>query len=118
MTLCTKVHEQIEPSPWLVVTSSTRGVFCAKTPAEDGVTGRATAVDQGRCSPHTQEFQQAYGTVVLINAICKEAHLLGFHGGGAAHKPLITQSNRTTRFRWCKALKQETSDGWKRVLDP
>ncbi|GFU48445.1 hypothetical protein TNCV_1630831 [Trichonephila clavipes] len=67
-----------------------------------------------------KEFQQAYGTVVLLNAICKEAHLLGFHGGAAtaAHKPLITQSNRTTRFRWCKALKHETSDGYKRVLDP
>ncbi|GFT68528.1 hypothetical protein TNCV_248461 [Trichonephila clavipes] len=52
---------------------------------------------------HTlQEFQQASGTVVSINAICKEAHLLGFHGPAAAHISLITHSNHTTRLKWCK----------------
>ncbi|GFX75698.1 hypothetical protein TNCV_3575231 [Trichonephila clavipes] len=63
-----------------------------------------------------QEFQQASGTVVSINAIYKEAHLLGFHGPVAAYKSLITQYNHTTRLKWCKTLKNETSHKWKQFL--
>ncbi|GIY40631.1 transposable element tcb1 transposase [Caerostris extrusa] len=34
-----------------------------------------------------EEFQQASGSIVSMNTIRKEAHLHGFHGGAAAHKP-------------------------------
>ncbi|GFW32122.1 hypothetical protein TNCV_2601481 [Trichonephila clavipes] len=44
-----------------------------------------------------QEFQQALGTVVLINTIRKEEHSLGLHG-----RVLITKSNHAARLRWCK----------------
>ncbi|KFM60003.1 hypothetical protein X975_19702, partial [Stegodyphus mimosarum] len=44
-----------------------------------------------------EEFQQASGSIVSMNTIRKEAHLLGFHGRAAAHKPLITKSNRAAR---------------------
>ena len=55
---------------------------------------------------HTlQEFQKATTTVVLINTIRKEAHLLGFHGRAAVHKPLITKSNRADRLKWCMHVK-------------
>lgn len=63
-----------------------------------------------------QEFQQASGSVVSMNTIRKEAHLLGFHGRAAAHKPLITKSNRAARLMWCKAHRKWTVDQWKRVL--
>lgn len=63
-----------------------------------------------------QEFQQASGSVVSINTIRKEAHLLGFHGRAAAHKPLITKSNRAARLKWCKAHRNWTVDQWKGVL--
>ncbi|GFW39223.1 hypothetical protein TNCV_1832111 [Trichonephila clavipes] len=55
-----------------------------------------------------QELQQAFGTVILINAITKEAHLLGFHGRAATHEPLITKSSHAARLRWCKALQKWT----------
>ncbi|KFM60251.1 Transposable element Tc1 transposase, partial [Stegodyphus mimosarum] len=51
-----------------------------------------------------------------MNTIRKEAHLLGFHGRAAAHKPLITKSNRAARLMWCKAHRNLTVDQWKRVL--
>ncbi|GIY00659.1 transposable element Tc1 transposase [Caerostris extrusa] len=44
-----------------------------------------------------EEFQQASGRIVSMNTIRKEAHLHGFHGRSAAHKPLITKSNRVAR---------------------
>ncbi|GIX74031.1 transposable element Tc1 transposase [Caerostris darwini] len=44
-----------------------------------------------------EEFQQASGSIVSMNTIRKEAHLHGFHGRAAAHKPLITKSNRAAR---------------------
>ena len=62
------------------------------------------------------EFQQASGSIVSMNTIRKEAHLLGFHGRAAAHKPLITKSNRAARLMWCKAHRNWTVDQWKRVL--
>ncbi|GIY32387.1 transposable element Tc1 transposase [Caerostris extrusa] len=34
-----------------------------------------------------EEFQQASGSIVSMNTIRKEAHLRGFHGRAAAHKP-------------------------------
>ena len=55
-------------------------------------------------------------TVVSINTIRKEAYLLGFHGRAAAHKRLITKSNRAARLRWCKARKNSSVDEWKQVL--
>ncbi|GFX81056.1 transposable element Tc1 transposase [Trichonephila clavipes] len=67
--------------------------------------------------PHIiQKLQQAFGTVVLINVIRKEAHFLGFHGHGTTHNPLITKSNHAFRLRWCKALQNWTLDEWKQVL--
>ncbi|GFY15244.1 transposable element tcb1 transposase [Trichonephila clavipes] len=63
-----------------------------------------------------RKFQQASKTVVSINTIRKEAHLLGFHGCAADHKPLIRKTNRTARLRWCKALQNWTVDEWKQVL--
>ncbi|GIY63825.1 c-Maf-inducing protein [Caerostris extrusa] len=45
-----------------------------------------------------EEFQQASGSIVSMNTIRKEAHLHGFHGRAAAHKPLITKSNRAVRM--------------------
>ncbi|GIY95925.1 hypothetical protein CEXT_362941 [Caerostris extrusa] len=36
-------------------------------------------------------FQQASGSIVSMNTIRKEAHLHGFHGRAASHKPLITK---------------------------
>ncbi|GIY99341.1 transposable element Tc1 transposase [Caerostris extrusa] len=50
-----------------------------------------------------EEFQQASGSIVSMNTIRKEAHLHGFHGRAAAHKPLITKSNLSIRLMWCKA---------------
>ncbi|GIZ00389.1 transposable element Tc1 transposase [Caerostris extrusa] len=50
-----------------------------------------------------EEFQQASGSIVSMNTIRKEAHLHGFHGRAAAHKPLITKSNRAARLMWCKS---------------
>ncbi|GIY27970.1 transposable element Tc1 transposase [Caerostris extrusa] len=38
-----------------------------------------------------EEFQQASGSIVSMNTIRKEAHLHGFYGRAAAHKPLITK---------------------------
>ena len=46
-----------------------------------------------------QELQKATMTVVSINIIFKDAHLLGFHDRAAAHKLLITKSNRAARLR-------------------
>ncbi|GIZ03878.1 transposable element Tc1 transposase [Caerostris extrusa] len=46
-----------------------------------------------------EEFQQVSGSIVSMNTIRKEAHLHGFHGRAAAHKPLITKSNRAARER-------------------
>ena len=63
-----------------------------------------------------EEFQQASGSIVSMNSIHKEAHLLGFYGRAAAHKPLITKSNRAARLMWCKAHRNWTVDQWKRVL--
>ncbi|GFW64267.1 transposable element tcb1 transposase [Trichonephila clavipes] len=63
-----------------------------------------------------QEFQQVSGTVVSINDISKEAHLLGFYGPAAAHKPLITKYNPAARLRWCKTLRKCTLNEWKQVL--
>ena len=63
-----------------------------------------------------QQFPKVTMTVVSINTIRKEAHLLGFHGRAAAHKPLITKSNRAARLRWCKARKNCSVDEWKQVL--
>ena len=63
-----------------------------------------------------EEFQQATGTVVSMNTIRKEAHLLGYHGRAAAHKPLITKSNRAARLTWCKERRQWTVEQWKQVL--
>ncbi|GFX12804.1 hypothetical protein TNCV_1975421 [Trichonephila clavipes] len=51
-----------------------------------------------------QEFKQVSGTDVSINAILKEAHLLGFHGRAAPHNPLITKSNGAFRLRWRKGF--------------
>ncbi|GFY12989.1 transposable element Tc1 transposase [Trichonephila clavipes] len=49
--------------------------------------------------PHIiQEFQKAPGTVVSINNICKEAHLLGSHGRAASHKSLLTNYNRVAQL--------------------
>ncbi|GIY78346.1 transposable element Tc1 transposase [Caerostris darwini] len=45
-----------------------------------------------------EEFQQESGSIVSMNTIRKEAHLHGFHGLAAAHKPLITKSNRAARL--------------------
>ncbi|GIX81749.1 hypothetical protein CEXT_133591 [Caerostris extrusa] len=50
-----------------------------------------------------EQFQQASGSIVSMNTIRKEAHLHGFHGRAAAHKPLITKSNRAARLMWYKA---------------
>ena len=55
-------------------------------------------------------------TVVLINTIRKEAHLLGFHGRAATHKILITKSNHAARLRRCKARRNCTVDESKQVL--
>ena len=63
-----------------------------------------------------EEFQQASGTVVSVNIIRKEAHLLGYHGRAAAHKPLITKSNRAAQLSWYKAWRQWTVEQWKQVL--
>ncbi|GIX69291.1 transposable element Tc1 transposase [Caerostris extrusa] len=63
-----------------------------------------------------EEFQQASGSIVSMNTIRKEAHLHGFHGRAAAHKPLITKSNRAARLMWCKAHRNWTVDQWKRIL--
>ncbi|KFM60000.1 Transposable element Tc1 transposase, partial [Stegodyphus mimosarum] len=63
-----------------------------------------------------EEFQQASGSIVSMNTIRKEAHLLGFHGRATVHKPLITKSNRAARLVWCKAHRNSTVDHWKRVL--
>ncbi|GIY48088.1 transposable element Tc1 transposase [Caerostris extrusa] len=52
-----------------------------------------------------EEFQQVSGSIVSMNTIRKEAHLHCFHGRAAAHKPLITKSNRAARLMWCKASK-------------
>ena len=62
------------------------------------------------------EFLQASGSIVSMNTIRKEAHLLGFHGRASVHKPLITKSNRAARLIWCKAHRNWTVDQWKRVL--
>lgn len=40
--------------------------------------------------------------VILTNTIRKTAHLLGFYGYSAAHKPLTTTSNRSICLRWFK----------------
>ncbi|KFM67887.1 hypothetical protein X975_15381, partial [Stegodyphus mimosarum] len=50
-----------------------------------------------------EELQQTSGSIVSMNTIHKEAHLLVFHGRAAAHKPLITKSNSAARLMWCKA---------------
>ncbi|GIY06052.1 protein-tyrosine sulfotransferase [Caerostris extrusa] len=50
-----------------------------------------------------EEFQQANGSIVSMNTIRKEAHLHGFHGRAAAHKPLITKYNRSARLMWGKS---------------
>ncbi|KFM67704.1 Transposable element Tc1 transposase, partial [Stegodyphus mimosarum] len=63
-----------------------------------------------------EEFQQASRSIVSMNTIRKEAHLLGFHGRAAVHKPLITKSNRDAQLMWCKAHRNCTVDQWKRVL--
>ncbi|GIY60954.1 transposable element Tc1 transposase [Caerostris extrusa] len=63
-----------------------------------------------------EECQQASGSIVSMNTIRKEAHLHGFHGRAAAHKPLITKSNRAARLMWCKAHRNWTVDQWKRIL--
>ncbi|GIY31257.1 transposable element Tc1 transposase [Caerostris darwini] len=63
-----------------------------------------------------EEFQQASGSIVSMNTIRKEAHLHGFHGRTAAHKPLITKSNRAAQLMWCKAHRIWTVDQWKRIL--
>ncbi|GFU18352.1 transposable element Tc1 transposase [Trichonephila clavipes] len=55
-----------------------------------------------------QEFQQVSGTVVSINVIHKEAHLLGFNGRAAIHQPLITKYDSAVRLRRCKALQNCT----------
>ncbi|GIY67845.1 transposable element Tc1 transposase [Caerostris darwini] len=55
-----------------------------------------------------KEFQRASGSIVAMNTIRKEAHLQGFHGRAAAHKPLITKSNRATLLMWCKAHRNWT----------
>ena len=67
-------------------------------------------------SPHPRGVQQASGTVVSVNIIRKEAHLLGYHGRAAAHKPLITKSNRAAQLSWYKAWRQWTVEQWKQVL--
>ncbi|KAG8192931.1 hypothetical protein JTE90_025638 [Oedothorax gibbosus] len=51
-----------------------------------------------------EEHQQASGSIVSMNTIRKEAHLLGFHGHAAAHKPLITEFNLAARLMWCKHI--------------
>ncbi|GIY14008.1 transposable element Tc1 transposase [Caerostris extrusa] len=63
-----------------------------------------------------EEFQQASGSIVSMNTIRKEAHLHGFHGRAAAHKPLITKSNRAARLMWCKAHRNWTVEQWKWIL--
>ncbi|GFX04690.1 transposable element tcb1 transposase [Trichonephila clavipes] len=63
-----------------------------------------------------QEFQQASGTVIAINAIRKEVHLLGFHGRTDSNKSLNTKSNHAARLRWCRTLRNWTVDEWKQVL--
>ncbi|GFW47931.1 transposable element Tc1 transposase [Trichonephila clavipes] len=57
-----------------------------------------------------QEYQQASVTVFVINAICKEAHLLVYQFRAATHKPLVTKSNRAARLRWSKTLRNWTLD--------
>ncbi|GIY00567.1 transposable element Tcb1 transposase [Caerostris darwini] len=57
-----------------------------------------------------EKFQQASGSIVSMNTIRKEAHLHGFHGRAAAHKHLITKSNRAVRLTWCKAHRNWTDD--------
>ncbi|GIY99191.1 transposable element Tc1 transposase [Caerostris extrusa] len=51
-----------------------------------------------------EEFQQASGSIVSVNTIRTEAHLHGFHGRAAAHKPLITKSNRAARMVFYKGV--------------
>ncbi|XP_055928590.1 DNA excision repair protein ERCC-8-like [Argiope bruennichi] len=63
-----------------------------------------------------QKFQQAPETVVLINTIRMETHLLSFHGLASTHKPLITKSSRAARLRCCKARRNWTVNEWKSVL--
>ena len=46
-----------------------------------------------------QEKQKTTMTVVSMNIISKEAHLLGFHGRAATHKPLITKLNHAAWLR-------------------
>ncbi|GFX44327.1 transposable element Tc1 transposase [Trichonephila clavipes] len=46
-----------------------------------------------------QELQKTLKKVILINVVHKEAHLLGFHGLAAPHKPLITKTKHVARFR-------------------
>ncbi|GFX86724.1 transposable element tcb1 transposase [Trichonephila clavipes] len=56
--------------------------------------------------PHIlQQFRQVSGSVVSIITIHKEAHLFGFQGHAAAHKPLIIKSNHAVSLSWCKTLR-------------
>lgn len=53
-----------------------------------------------------EELLQASRCVVSLNAIDKDAHLLGSHGRVAAYKPLITKSYRSAWLRGCKMRRQ------------
>ena len=53
-----------------------------------------------------EELQQASGSVVSMNTIRKESHLLGYHGRAAVHKPMITKSNSAARLMWGKERRE------------
>ncbi|KFM62165.1 Transposable element Tc1 transposase, partial [Stegodyphus mimosarum] len=103
------------------VSGDCRNVPRAGRPTKLGDSGRrvlSREIWKNRTQPMAlirEEFQQASGSIVSMNTIRKEAHLLGFHGRAAAHKALIIKSNRAARLMWCKAHRNWTVDQWKRV---
>src|SRR5215469_4001352 len=62
------------------------------------------------------EFQLASGQSVSVNTLRNEAHLLGYHGRVAVHKPLVTAKNRAARLSWAKKHRNWMVEDWKRVL--
>ena len=63
-----------------------------------------------------RDFCEATGAMVSTRTLRKEAHALGFHGRAAAHKPMITKTNRAARLRWAKEHRNWTPEQWHGVL--
>ena len=64
----------------------------------------------------TTKFQTASGSNVSTITVCRELHVMGFHGRAAAPKPKITMRNAKHRLEWCKYRHHWTMEQWKRVL--